>query len=185
MNFLAHCFLSFGDEDVLVGNFMGDFVKGSHWQLYSGGVQRGILLHRVIDSFTDAHPLALRGTARLRPQAGRYAAPVLDILFDHLLVRSWTACTTEPLDEFIRKVYEILSRRRAEFPPVLAQRLVYKTRTGMETVLARFSHRVPLNDQGRDVLNAFFDDLDAFESDFQRFFPALTARCQEWLTAQP
>ena len=53
MNHLAHCFLSFGDEDILLGNFLGDFVKGHDWEKYPRGIQRGILLHRAIDSFTD------------------------------------------------------------------------------------------------------------------------------------
>ena len=73
MNHLAHCFLSFGDEDVLLGNFIGDFVKGHDWQHYPELVQRGILLHRAIDSYTDNHPIADRSVARIRPYARRYS----------------------------------------------------------------------------------------------------------------
>ncbi len=93
MNHLAHCFLSFGNEDLLVGNFSGDFVKGHAWENYPPPVQTGILLHRMIDAFTDTHDRVRANVARLRPYAGRYAGPVHDILADHLLARHWATVT--------------------------------------------------------------------------------------------
>ena len=54
MNYLAHIYLSGGDPEVTVGNFMADAVKGKDYQNYSEGIQRGIILHRAIDTFTDS-----------------------------------------------------------------------------------------------------------------------------------
>ena len=192
MNFLAHCFLSHDDEDVLVGNFIGDFVKGRAWEQYAPTVQRGILLHRAIDGFTDAHALCRQSAARLRPYAGRYAPAVLDILVDHLLAQNWARYTAVPLDDFIDKTYEILGRRAPEFPAELAARLPfmlagrfldeYKTEAGMCTVLARFSRRVPLAEQGRSVLEAFFAEFEVYDADFQQFFPELMEEARRFLT---
>ena len=57
MNFLAHAYLSFGQEEILVGNLVADFIKGKELRQFSEDIQIGILLHREIDSFTDTHPL--------------------------------------------------------------------------------------------------------------------------------
>ena len=55
MNFLAHAYLSFDDDEVLLGNMMNDFLKGVDKSVFSVGVQKGIQLHRAIDTFTDEH----------------------------------------------------------------------------------------------------------------------------------
>lgn len=190
MNFLAHCFLSHDDEDVLVGNFIGDFIKGRAWERYAPTVQRGILLHRAIDGFTDAHALCRQSAARLRPYAGRYAPAVLDILFDYLLAKNWALYAAAPLDDFIHKTYEILGRRAPEFPAELAARLPYmlagrfldeyKTEAGMYAVFARFSRRVPLEEQGRGVLEAFFREFEKYDSDFKSFFPELMEEARKF-----
>ena len=54
MNYLAHAFLSFQQPDILVGNMISDFVKGKSKFTYTPGIQKGIMLHRAIDQFTDA-----------------------------------------------------------------------------------------------------------------------------------
>ncbi len=36
---------------------MADHIKGSKYESYGIGLQKGILLHRQIDSFTDAHEI--------------------------------------------------------------------------------------------------------------------------------
>ena len=64
MNYLGHLVLSGQDDEVLLGNFMADAVKGSSYKMYSTGVQEGILLHRKIDDFTDKHQSYLEGKRR-------------------------------------------------------------------------------------------------------------------------
>lgn len=57
MNFLAHAFLSGDDPDVLFGNFVADSIKGNMLTNYSPEIQKGVVLHRAIDEFTDHHPV--------------------------------------------------------------------------------------------------------------------------------
>ena len=57
MNYVAHQVLSFGDPNLQLGNLLGEVVKGNQYQQYSPNLQKGILLHRQIDTFTDAHPI--------------------------------------------------------------------------------------------------------------------------------
>ena len=85
MNYLAHIYLSGSDRQLQVGNFIGDFVKGRKHEDYPKGIQRGILLHREIDRFTDCHPLFIETVELLRPAFGRYSGIIADMYFDYLL----------------------------------------------------------------------------------------------------
>jgi len=188
MNHLAHCFLSFDNEDLLVGNFIGDFVKGSTWKNYPEGVQKGILLHRAIDSFTDNHPMTHRSKERIRPFAGRYAGPVMDVLYDHLLAIHWAKYADEPFDVFAEKIYARLEKRAAEMPPVLAERVPqmlagrflhgYQSREGLEWVLNRFSRRMVGGMDALALAKFFFAEIEAFSEDFNGFFPDLIAEAK-------
>lgn len=183
MNHLAHCFLSFGDESLLLGNFIGDFVKGNDWKNYPPTVQQGILLHRTIDSYTDNHPMTDRSVQRIRPFAGRYSPPFVDILYDHLLAIHWEKYADEPFEAFAEKTYLQLENRREEMPPILQERLPkmiagrflhgYTVRDGLEWVLDRFSTRLAGNFDAVALGSFFFGEIDAFSEDFNAFFPDL------------
>ena len=188
MNHLAHCFLSFDQEDMLVGNFIGDFVKGSHWKAYPEGVQRGILLHRFIDTFTDSHAMTHRSVARLRPFAGRYAPPVVDILYDHLLALHWSVYSAERFDDFAQKMYTRLANRVGDMPAVLQERLPKMLagrflhgnthRAGVEWVLNRFSLRAPTAYDPKVLGQFFFEEIEGFSEDFNAFFPEMLGYVQ-------
>lgn len=185
MNHLAHCFLSFGDEDLLVGNFIGDFVKGSAWRDYDKGVQQGILLHRTIDAFTDEHPAARQSKERIRSFAGRYAAAVTDVLYDHLLALHWEQYATGSFEVFAANTYEQLKNRAEEMPAELKERLPrmlagrflhgYTYREGLEWALDRFSRRMVGGMDAAALVDFFFNNIEAFSKDFQAFFPDLMA----------
>jgi len=53
MNFLAHLFLSFENEDHVIGNFIADSIQNREVRNYPAEIQEGIILHRKIDSFTE------------------------------------------------------------------------------------------------------------------------------------
>ena len=55
MNFLAHIYLSGNNDLIKIGNFMADGIRGKDYLKFPEQVKNGILLHRQIDTFTDAH----------------------------------------------------------------------------------------------------------------------------------
>lgn len=116
MNYLAHIFLSGGDRDVQLGNFIGDAVKGSSYNDYPPAVRKGILLHRAIDGFTDAHPTIKQAVQSLKPHFGRYSGILLDIYFDHLLASRFGEFSDVPLHWFSRQFYLTMIRRRNILP---------------------------------------------------------------------
>ncbi len=125
MNFLAHLYLSGSSADVRMGNFIGDFVKGAQYGRYKPEVQRGILLHREIDSFTDTHPLVKESVLLLKPVYGRYATVAIDLFFDHFLAKDWTQYSTQPLNEYVDEVHKQLLYRYFQLPTAVKQFLPF------------------------------------------------------------
>ncbi len=122
MNYLGHALLSMGDEELLVGNMIGDYVKGlKALEQYPEGIRRGILLHRKIDSFTDIAPSSLRAQVWFRPTYGLYASPIIDTLFDHYLATDpHYFRSEETLLGFTQDVYKILETYQQYFPEKFA-----------------------------------------------------------------
>jgi acyl carrier protein phosphodiesterase len=108
VNFLAHAYLSFEDPKVLIGNFIGDFVRGPVEEIYERDIVIGILLHREIDRFTDTHPVVKEAQQLLKPEYGRYSSVITDMYFDYFLGRYWKNYHHQPLDEFAQDVYKVI-----------------------------------------------------------------------------
>lgn len=123
MNYLAHLYLSGSDEELIIGNMAGDFIRQRDVALASTDIQRGIHLHRSIDTFTDGHPIFRQGLVRLRPNHGKYAAVVQDILYDHLLAKFWSRYSNQSLTTFAADKYELFSRRLEDLPGKLKHRI--------------------------------------------------------------
>ena len=62
MNFLAHIYLSGDNEMIAIGNFIADGIRGKQYKKFQKDIKTGILLHRQIDTFTDAHPIVRQST---------------------------------------------------------------------------------------------------------------------------
>jgi acyl carrier protein phosphodiesterase len=116
MNFLAHLALSGGRPNVQIGNFIGDHVKGRDFLKYPDDVQKGILLHRKIDWFTDHHAIPKQGAERLRDSYGRYAGVVVDVFYDHFLAINWQRYHQQTLGDFATQVHGLLAARYFSLP---------------------------------------------------------------------
>ena len=67
------------NPNVMIGNFIADSIKGSKYSSYPSEIQKGILLHRQIDTMTDAHPAFRKSTKRLHKNYGHYSGIIVDI----------------------------------------------------------------------------------------------------------
>ncbi|HEY8402097.1 MAG TPA: ACP phosphodiesterase, partial [Cytophagaceae bacterium] len=128
MNFLAHVYLSFESDEVLVGNFIADAVKGKEVLKFTPGIQKGILLHREIDHYTDSHEVVKEFKKELRPVFGKYAPVVSDIYFDHFLACSWHHYSTTPLADFAQYTYKTILAHKAILPEKVKGYLPYMIR---------------------------------------------------------
>ena len=121
MNFLAHFYLSGSETELLVGNFLADFIRGNNYRHLPDSVQKGITLHRLIDSFTDSHESTKQVNALLRPHFGKYAPVVSDIFYDYCLANTWKIYSTISLQEFAQSVYDTLALKESLFEPKVAR----------------------------------------------------------------
>jgi acyl carrier protein phosphodiesterase len=108
MNFLAHIYLSFGDDEITIGNFIADSIRGNKYKHLPDRVQKGILLHREIDTYTDAHPIARVSSKRLHQNYSHYSRVIVDIFYDHFLAKNWKQYSDTPLDIFVDNFYDLL-----------------------------------------------------------------------------
>ncbi len=117
MNYLAHAYLSFNQPEILVGNMISDFVKGKKKFIYPSGIQNGIVLHRAIDEFTDAHPATKKAKEFFRPAYRLYSGAFVDVVFDHFLAidKNEFENSTE-LQNFTLQVYQTLEENFSLLP---------------------------------------------------------------------
>ena len=183
MNYLAHMFLSNDDEDLMIGNLSGDFVRVADMRFLKPEIEAGVLLHRKIDKFTDSHEVVDRSIGRLAPSHGRYAAVIADILYDHLLCINWLQYTDEGLNDFKQRNYEILRRRYDDLPPRLQSKIVkminrdfiegYRSLDGMRYIMHYMDKRTSFPSKFEISIDQFEEQLDDFNEDFNQFFPEL------------
>jgi len=151
MNFLFHMILSGDDEQLLVGNFMGDFVKGPLQNRFPPRIRHGVYMHRKIDSHADRHPVYRRSRQRLSPEYGLFRGVMLDLFYDHLLCNGWEAWCEKPFDRYLAGARVAIERHRDSLP-VEMRRLVpfifhdllpsYATIAGIGKALSRLSRRI-------------------------------------------
>ncbi|MBD0280230.1 MAG: DUF479 domain-containing protein [Flavisolibacter sp.] len=110
MNFLAHAYLSFQHPQVLVGNMISDFVKGSARYHFPPQIQAGITLHRRIDCFTDEHPATKEARTFFRNPYRLYSGPIMDIVYDHFLAGDKSVFKDNELFAFTHTVYATLEQ---------------------------------------------------------------------------
>jgi acyl carrier protein phosphodiesterase len=187
VNYLAHAYLSFGSDVVLVGNMISDFVKGKSLEAYTVGVQRGIRLHRRIDDFTDAHPVFKDARKLLAPAVGRYSGAFLDIIYDHFLAKD--RFTPDTLAAFAQQVYGVIRREETGLPPdflAMFQYMVrqdwlyhYSTREGIQRSLEGMVRRAKYVPGDAPVYALFERHYTELGDSFRKFFPELEAYARE------
>lgn len=142
MNYLAHAWLSFDDPEVLLGNLISDFVKGKRKFDYPQGIQLGIHLHRLIDTFTNNHPVTRMAKEVFRPAYRLYSGAFVDVVYDHFLARDPVEFPGEELKTFSNEVYRTIEDYqqwlpegfRRMFPYMKAQDWLYHYRERSGTI---------------------------------------------------
>lgn len=169
----------------MVGNFIADTLRGSQGSALPESIQKGISIHRDIDTFTDEHQLVLDTRKCLYPYFGKYAAVVQDVYYDHFLALNWSDHSAVSLLDFTNTVYTTLEKHSKYLNPK-AQRTFYymrmqnwlyhyKTTEGINRALTGLSRRAKFDsnmEQAIPPLKRHFDDMTEH---FNTFFPQLVA----------
>ena len=191
MNFLAHIYLS-GNNDLLkIGNFMADSVRGHHYLDYPDEIRKGILLHRYIDTFTDAHPIYRKSKHRLHEKYGHYSGVIMDIVYDHFLAKNWNNYSDEKLEDYADKFYKLLQdnydilteKTKGMLPYMIARNWLvsYASLAGLEMILFQMDYRTKHRANMQESIVEVQEFYTEFEEEFTLFFEELQNHCKEKL----
>lgn len=182
MNYLAHLYLSGDKPEIMLGNVMGDYVKGNLDNSdYHGDIFVGLKLHRSIDTFTDQHAITSRSRDLLKNTPRRYTKILIDIFYDHFLARNWENYHHTSLEKYSNTVYQLIKDNAEILPPSfhwVETYMIeddwlnsYTTFEGVADALNRANYRLR---DGFDI-EACISDLEKnyqqLSKDFQKFMP--------------
>lgn len=193
MNFLAHIYLS-GDNDLLkIGNFMADSIRGRSYDVYPLEIQKGILLHRSIDSFTDMNIVYRQSKHRLHEKYGHYSGVIMDIFYDHYLAKNWNTYSDVKLEIYadtfyhlLKENYEILTDKVKSMIPYMFARnwlVSYATIEGLQMIMFHMDHRTKNRVAMHESIVELQKYYTEFEEEFTQFFEELRHHCKEKLIA--
>jgi acyl carrier protein phosphodiesterase len=181
MNYLAHAYLSYNRPFILVGNMISDFVKGSRKLGYTAAIQKGIMLHRAIDHFTDNHPATAKAKEIFRPHYRLYSGPIMDIVYDHYLANDATLFSESSLLQFTNSVYRTLEEETVHLPPHFLHVLTYmkmenwlyhyRTPEGIQKSLRGLVRRASFINDSTTAFELFLSHYDELRDCYEMFFP--------------
>lgn len=183
MNFLAHLALANNNKPFIIGNFIADQIKGRKIFDYPDEIRKGIIHHRFIDEFTDTNFHVIEGKKILRGKYDKYSGIILDVFFDHLLIKHWSEFYPNNHKEFIKAMYLLLQQNKLSMPDssiMILENMVkynwlegYESIHGIDRALTGLSRRTKFESKmelaSKDlILN--FNDLEEL---FLQFYPDL------------
>jgi acyl carrier protein phosphodiesterase len=195
MNFLAHLYLSGTRPKVMVGNFVGDFVKGRDFLTrYESDIVMGIELHRSIDHFTDTHKIVQQSKKRISGKYRHYSGVIVDVFYDHFLASTWSTWHSMPLAEFAQYAYEHLRKAEAILPEEVSHMLPYMIKgnwlvgyskvEGVHRALSGMASRTPYESKMEQASVDLQEHYELFAADFAAFFPQLKEFAEEYLRSR-
>jgi acyl carrier protein phosphodiesterase len=190
MNFLAHLYLSGNNTELMVGNFIGDFIKGRQaLNKHTPGIIKGVELHRAIDAFTDTHAVVSASKNRLRPKYRHYSGVIVDVFYDHFLAKNWNAYHDDSLPDFAAQAYQTIQRFDAILPSEVKQMLPYMMQgnwltsyahtEGIHRALSGMARRTPYESKMDEAIGDLTTHYNDFKNEFETFFPDLKKYCED------
>jgi len=192
MNFLAHLYLSGTDTSVMLGNFIGDFIKGKNLiEKVGPEIAKGVELHREIDFFTDQHPIVTESKKRLRPKYRHYSGVIVDVFYDHFLAKNWNDYHRQLLPDYADHVYDIIQKNASLLPERVNLMMPYMIKgnwlvnyakpEGIHRALAGMARRSPYESKMDESVVDLQENYEEFKAEFTTFFPELEKHCHDWL----
>ncbi|WP_027376124.1 acyl carrier protein phosphodiesterase [Kaistella palustris] len=181
MNYLAHSFLTFSDEQI-VGQFLEDFIPNRDRFSYPEKMQQGITLHREIDTFTDSHPELREAKKLFSPLVRLYSGAFVDVAMDYFLANSLSEAA---LAAHTQKVYHVLRKFEEYLPERLGRMLEgmerdnwlynYREDWGIKYSVQNVLNKAKYLEKDLPVFDVFLQNKPQLQRHFNKFFPDLQA----------
>ncbi|WP_109674028.1 acyl carrier protein phosphodiesterase [Dyadobacter jejuensis] len=195
MNYLAHLLLSGSDPHVVMGNMVGDFVKGrvskEKYPTWPDHYLLGLHLHRFIDSYTDAHPQVRVAKREVAKKFGRISGIIIDVYFDYFLAKHFDKFSSQPLSDYSQSMYRLF-RSQHDLVPIQMESMVdymirqdwlmsYASFEGIDLTFHRMSRRLPYLAPIREAGLELREQEDFYEKIFLDFYPELESMCDNFI----
>jgi acyl carrier protein phosphodiesterase len=191
MNYLAHAYLSFRQPSLLAGNMISDFVRGKKKFDYPLAIQKGISLHRAIDSFTDDHAATREMKQVFKSNYGLYSGAFADIVYDHFLANDANQFKDQSLLDFSSWVYHTLEPFLPTCPESFQQLFPYmkmhnwlynyRLREGIARSFNGLVRRAKYMDEGDTAFVLFEEHYDLLSECYKDFFPELEKFSRQYI----
>lgn len=198
MNYIAHIHIGHHTQTSLLGNFLGDFVKGNISDKLPPCLATGVSMHRKVDIYTDQHSLVTSLRQKFPPSLRRVSGIVIDIVFDHCLLKQWHHFTQQTEWQVLERFYQQLSEfdgiEQANFNRLSASLLQDKWLSEYKepatclrafmSIERRLKHKIVFAHTAYDFVQTH---QSLFDSTFSVFYPTLldhALHCKKQLTSQ-
>jgi acyl carrier protein phosphodiesterase len=183
LNYLAHLFLAQRNPHSLVGNLMGDFLRGVKVKDLPERIARGVHNHLAVDRYTDSHACLKPLKAGFSAQRRRFAGIIIDVVFDHFLIKHWRNYSRENLASFTAYCYESFTELRNAMPPAMQHKVAwmiqydllnsYAELEGVGNALNGISRRIRFENHLAGAIDEVARNYQALELGFEEFFTPL------------
>ena len=192
MNFVAHQYLSFKQQSLQIGNLLGETVKGKQYSDFPDDIQKGILLHRSIDTFTDSHEIVKQSSSYFHETQHKFAPIIVDVIYDYFLIKHWNDFSDTPYQKFKLDCYQLFKNEYDTFPKKLQETIFYllkydwfenySTIEGVQKTLKGIGSRAKFENNLHQIIPEFEQYYSMLEKDFLQFFPLLQTHCKNFIT---
>jgi acyl carrier protein phosphodiesterase len=193
MNYLAHIYLSGENPALIIGNLLGDMIRNHEVEVLDSDLQKGVYLHRLIDSFTDAHPSIKLINKVFRETQGKYAPVVTDIILDHVLALHWEKYKSEPFSDYCNRMYDLMDDHYAVMPVHARKRVAsmvngrwlhsYASEEGIKYAFSRLARRARFSNRFEVALETYLLYQAEIDQLFFDFFPDILERTRDYIEA--
>ena len=196
MNFLAHLLLSEEKDTIIMGNYVGDFVKGrltdEKTVSWNQEYVIGLKLHRFIDMVTDSHPVVREAKNKAAKVHGRIAGIIVDIYFDYFLAKHFDEYGTESLWNYSNRMYAVIEKNAYLIPDIMvpmSRHMIsqdwlnsYATYEGIDLTFNRMSRRADFLNGIKDAGIELRRNEEFYFQKFSIFFPELQERSSGFIS---
>ncbi|MBU78828.1 MAG: ACP phosphodiesterase [Flavobacteriales bacterium] len=180
MNYLAHVYLSRENIDLAIGNFIADNIKGNNYKKFNINWQKGILLHRFIDSYTDSHYIFREHSKLFFDSHRHYSRVLIDIFYDHFLAKNWKKYSHISLENFEFDFCKSLAQNLNKFPNEISNKIrfficqkwftKYSSIKGLIYILEKMDNKTQYESKFVTSIEKFISFAPEMESQFFIFF---------------
>ncbi len=162
---------------------MADFMRDVDQEALPEKVWQGIQLHRLVDGFTDSHEVVRNLRKHFSPEKRRFSGIVLDVVFDHFLIKHWEKYATKDFHLFVDECYEDLLNNRELMPARMEMVVGWMIKRDWIRSYAELQHvgraldglasRLKLKHDFHNSIEEVQRHYESIEAGFLIFFPEL------------